>query len=348
MSQAVLAKPPRSAFAELSLSNARELVRDGKTIFFILFFPLFFLAMFGFLGIAIDAQNPTPEVAVVEGQEANNIAQQLNQSGISASVVPSADAAGNATAVVESDGVTANVVLDEQERPAWRGLYNAISATGVPMKAIHGFYSDGSPVYDLLGSSLASIAMVSFLTLALLGTAVPVVSQRGKGILRMLGTTPLRRSTFILAQVPPRVVMATVQLALVLGVTAALGYVEPASIPSLLFTAALGFTMLFALGYLIGSRARNAEATTTVVSLLIPAALILSGSVLPLQMFPEPVANAVSWLPTTVFANALSIDLVGMETPVPLWAHWLYLVGFAAVFAALAVFAFRWDQGEKK
>jgi ABC-2 type transport system permease protein len=177
---------------------------------------------------------------------------------------------------------------------------------------------------------------------------VPVVGQRGKGILRVLGTTPLKRSTYIAAQSPARLIIGVLQLAIVVVVTAVLGYLRPSAIPGLVVTALLGLAMLFAIGYLIGSRARNPESTTTVVSLLIPVALMLSGSIFPLTMFPQAFADAVQWLPTTVLAKALSVDLVGADTGIASWAYWLYLAGVGIVAAVLAGLAFRWDQGEQR
>jgi ABC-2 type transport system permease protein len=337
-----------SAFAELTATNAKELRRDGKTMFFIVFFPLFFLGLFGFLGFMIDSQNDAPVVEVTASAESEAVVAELEAAGIEASVADGATPADGTTALVTIDGDTAQVVLDSEAQPQWRPLVDAISATGIAKPDVTTGYEDGSPVFDPLKNSLASIVMVSFLTLALLGTAVPVVGQRGKGILRVLGTTPLKRTTYIAAQSPARLVIGVLQLAIVVIVTAALGYLRPATIPSLVITSLLGLGMLFAIGYLIGSRARNPESTTTIVSLLIPVALMLSGSIFPLSMFPPAVADAVSWLPTTVLANALSVDLVGAESGTSTLLYWAYLAGVGIVAAVLAAVAFRWDQGEQR
>jgi ABC-2 type transport system permease protein len=340
--------PKRSAFTELAATNARELVRDGKTMFFIVFFPLFFLGLFGFLGFMIDSQNDAPVVEVVAGEQSDAILAELDAAGIDATITDDATPADGTTAIVTANGDTAQVVLDSEAQPQWRPLVDAVSSVGIAKPDIAIGYEDGSAVFDPLKNSLASIVMVSFLTLALLGTAVPVVGQRGKGILRVLGTTPLKRSTYIAAQSPARLIIGVLQLAIVVVVTAVLGYLRPSAIPGLVVTALLGLAMLFAIGYLIGSRARNPESTTTVVSLLIPVALMLSGSIFPLTMFPQAFADAVQWLPTTVLAKALSVDLVGADTGIASWAYWLYLAGVGIVAAVLAGLAFRWDQGEQR
>ncbi|QHC71261.1 ABC transporter permease [Rathayibacter sp. VKM Ac-2801] len=345
---ATLEAPPRSALAELSLTNARELLRDGKTMFFLLFFPLFFLGLFWFLANTIDAESPRPVVTVAESAGSAALVDRLEADGFTATEAAPGTTAPGSTAIVTVQEGGATVLLDAQEKPQWRGLVDSVAAEGIARTSISAGYSDGTAVFDPLRNSLASIVMVSFLTLALLGTAVPVVGLRGKGTLRLLGTTPLRRSTFILSQSPARFLLGVAQLALVIAVTAVLGYLSPAAVPRLIVTALIGLTMLFAIGYLIGSRASNSEATTTVVSLLIPVALMLSGSVIPLSVFPPEVQAVVSWLPTTVLANALSVDLVGAADAVDIGVAWGVMAAVAALAAALATVLFRWDQGEKR
>jgi ABC-2 type transport system permease protein len=345
---ALLTKQPRAAFAELSMTNARELLRDGKTMFFILFFPLFFLGLFWFLAHTIDAESPQPVVAVTASSGSEAVVNELEEAGFTVSELPDGRTTDEATAIVSVEGSSATVLLDAEEEPQWRGLVDAVAGTGIAKADIATAYSDGRAVFDPLRSSLASIVMVSFLTLAMLGTSVPVVALRGKGTLRLLGTTPLRRATFIAAQTPSRFLLGIAQLALVVTVTAALGYLSPGAVPRLILTALLGLIMLFALGYLIGSRAGNAEATTTVVSLLIPVALMLSGSVIPLEVFPPQVAEVIGWLPTTVLADALAVDLVGDSSAANLPIAWMVMAGVAIVAALLATALFRWDQGERR
>ncbi|AZZ47930.1 ABC transporter permease [Rathayibacter rathayi] len=345
---ASLDSPPRSALAELSLTNARELLRDGKTMFFIVFFPLFFLGLFSFLASTIDAKSPQPVVAVTQSADSAAFVHRLEAAGFVASEAAPGATAQDATAVVTIHDASASVLLDAEKKPQWRGLVDSIAADGIAKTSITAVYTDGSAVFDPLRTSLASIVMVSFLTLALLGTAVPVVALRGKGTLRLLGTTPLRRSTFILSQSPARFLLGVAQLALVVAVAAVLGYLSPAATPRLIVTALLGLTMLFAIGYLFGSRASNSEATTTVLSLLIPVALMLSGSVIPLSVFPAQVQAAVGWLPTTVLAKALSVDLVGDVTAIDLRVAWGVMAAVAVLAVVLASVLFRWDQGEER
>jgi ABC-2 type transport system permease protein len=339
---------PRSTFTELSLTNARELVRDGKTMFFILIFPMFFLAMFGFIGTMADADSPDPVVAVVDAPGAESLAASLAAEGIDAAVVAPGGASPDVTAVVTLSDDAAGIVLDAAAQPAWHPLVAAVRDTGVLRSDITAVYSDGAPVFDPLRTSLPTVLMVSFLTLALLGTAVPVVALRQKGTLRLLGTTPLGRMTFIVSQSPARFALGLAQAAVVITVAAVLGYVDPSAVPRLAATSVVGLGMVFAIGYLVGSRATNTELMTTVVSLVIPVALLTSGSMIPSSLFPDGVARVMDALPTSILSDALAVDLGGPVGETNVYLSWLVLAGVGVVAAVLARFVFTWDQGDRR
>lgn len=333
---------PRSAMTELIATNTRELIRDGKTMFFVLVFPLFFLALFWFIGYSTDSEAATPHVVI--SQESAQLQANLLERGIE--VVPASAEQANVHISLQED--SAQVTLAAIEQPSWHQVVQAIRDTGIARTAIEVQTTEGFPVLDPLRTSLASILMVSFLSLSFLGTSVPLVSLRGSGTLRLLGTTPLKRSTFVFSQSPARFALGLLQLLLVIGVTVYLGYLDFANLPRLLVTALLGLLMLFALGYLIGSRARNPEATTMVVSLFLPAALMLSGAVIPMQVFPDGLVRILEWLPTTVLANSLSVDLVGASDGLSLGISWALMTAVTVIAALVTMRIFRWDAGGKK
>lgn len=335
---------PSSALAELTATNTRELVRDGKTMFFVLLFPLFFLGLFWFIGYSTDADAATPHVVVAESTIGPEINKSLETQGIT--TVPRNDPTANILLTADSEHAT--VTLAANDLPSWNKTVQALRDVGIPRTAIDVVTTDGIAAMDPLRTSMASILMISFLSLAFLGTAVPLVSLRGQGTLRLLGTTPLKRSVFVLSQSPARFGLGLFQMFLVISVTFYLGYLDIAQLPRLLVTALLGLIMLFSLGFLIGSRARNAEATTTVVSLLLPVALMLSGAVIPMQVFPESVVRVLEWLPTTVLANSLSTDLVGSDSGLGIGISWAAMAVVAIIAAVITTKIFRWDSVIKK
>ncbi|MFC4057770.1 ABC transporter permease [Planomonospora corallina] len=201
--------------------------------------------------------------------------------------------------------------------------------------------------FDPVRSGIPAVLLMAFMSLAFFGTATPLISLRQKGTLRMLGTTPLSRTTFILAQAPVRFAIALGQLAALSAVALATGFLEPSAIGRLLVTCALGLAMLFAVGYLVAARMRNPELANGLLALVMPVTLMLSGVFLPMEIFPEGLRSVAGHLPTTYFADALRQDLVGVAGG-PIVTAWLVMAGVAVAAAAAAVALFSWTDGEKR
>lgn len=332
-------------FWQLSLTNWRELYRDPKTLFFSMIFPFMFLAMFSGMGVMMDQAGSTPIVAVT-GEGAGSVGTGLADRDITQ--VTSGQQGTPANVMVTLDGTTALVILDSGETPAKNGVLDAIHAAGISKADITVVGSDGSEIYDPLRGALPAVLMLGLLSLAFIGTAAPLVGLRHRGTLRLLGTTPLSRLTFILAQTPARLALGAVQVALIAAYATYLGYLDLASAGSLMISAIIGLAMLLALGYLLAARISSQELATTVSSLLIPVALIFSGSMLPSQLLPDGLRAVTDKLPTTLLANAFGVDLVGSGNRSELPPAWLLMSAIALVAAVLAAIAFRWDQGERK
>lgn len=331
-----------TGFRQLTLTNWRELVREPKTLFFTMFFPLLFLAMFGGLSVLMDRSGDPPVVAV-GGDAPAAVTAALADAGV-ATAAPGAAA----TMTVTTAGARATVHLAAGAGVARSDVIDALREAGFARAAIAVLQPDGSPAFDPLRGALPTVLMVGLLSLALLGTAAPLVGLRGRGTLRLLGTTPVRRWTFILAQTPPRLLLGAAQVAIVAIVAALLGYLQPAELPALAVTCVLGLLMVLALGYLFASRMISQDLATTVASLLLPVAMMLGGSMLPTQLMPAAVQQAADLLPTTMLSKALAVSLTGSGSGADLPALWGGMALVAVVATALAATLFTWDQGEHR
>lgn len=334
------------AFRALSSTSAKEILRDPKTLFFTVVFPFLFLGLFFFMDATFSSQGPAPTAVVVQGHDAEHLVQSLKQDGLPATTNAAVGPEAPAVWITASDdSVTAT--LSGKELPARSEVLAGLQDAGYPRHSVAFHAPDGTPLTDMLATSVPSVLMVALLSLAFLGTAAPLVGLRQRGTLRLLGTMPINRGTFLLAQMPIRIVIALVQVALIVVTAWTQGLLDPVRLPLLLVTVAIGLVCLLAVAYLIVARIRSQDLATTVMSLILPIALLLAGAMMPSELLPGSVVAVSHWVPTTVLSNAIGDSLSGVHTgPMNLVQAWLFLASVAGVCGLLASRLFTWDQGE--
>ncbi|MEX2982484.1 ABC transporter permease [Streptomyces sp. C36] len=346
---------PTPAFAQLVRTNSRELFRDGKTIFFVLLFPLLFVAMF--IGIGLLNTGGSYKLAVAPSGKQREIVRQLSDSdGFKAdpwrgkALPENGDLAGYDAIVYPSapSGDHVLVVIDSAKFGALKGIRSALGDSGIPASDVDFRTPDGGKPFDPIKISLPTALLMALMSMAFFGTATPLIALRARGTLRLLGTTPLRRRTFVLAQAPVRLALVAVQLVILGAIAVGLGFLSAANAVRVLGTGFLGAVMLFAFGYLVAARMRNAEVANGLLAVLMPLVLFASGLFLPLDLLPSAVQDISKALPTTYLVDALSHDLTGATSAHGLALDWLVLLAGTVIFGGLAARLFSWDQGEER
>jgi ABC-2 type transport system permease protein len=184
------------------------------------------------------------------------------------------------------------------------------------------------------------------LALAVMGTALVNLSiatgfERGYGVLKRLGSTPLGRPSLLGAKVAAVVVVEVLQAVVLVPVSLALGWHPTAGGAGtaiavlLLATAGFGGLGLFLAGVL------RAEVNLAAANGLWLLLLLVSGMLAPLSKLPGWLEEVAKLLPAAALAQALH-DTLGLGTSVPGWA-WVVLVIWAVVAPAAAVSTFRWE-----
>ncbi|MFI1799333.1 ABC transporter permease [Streptomyces sp. NPDC020379] len=343
------------AFTQLVRANSRELFRDGKTIFFVLLFPLLFVAMF--IGIGLLNTGGSYKMAVTPARNQQEIVRELSHSsGFKAepwhrkSLPENGDLAGYDAIVHPSAtaGDRALVVVDSAKFGALKGIRSALGHSGISASKVDFRTPDGGKPFDPIRISLPTALLMALMSMAFFGTATPLIALRARGTLRLLGTTPLRRRTFVLAQAPVRLALVAVQLVVLGAIAVGLGFLPAVDAARVLGTGFLGAVMLFAFGYLVAARMRNAEVANGLLAVLMPLVLFASGLFLPLDLLPSVVRDVSKALPTTYLVDALTHDLTGAPSTYGLTLDWLVLLAGAVLFGGLAARLFSWDQGEER
>ncbi len=184
------------------------------------------------------------------------------------------------------------------------------------------------------------------LALAVMGTSLVNLSiatgfERGYGVLKRLGSTPLGRPSLLGAKIAAVVVVEVIQAVVLVAVAVALGWHPHAGGAGVAVAAILLATAGFGgLGLLLAGLLR-AEVNLAAANGLWLLLLLVSGMVSPLHALPRWLVHVAEILPAAALAQALH-DALGAGLAVPGWA-WLALVLWAVLAPAAAIATFRWE-----
>jgi ABC-2 type transport system permease protein len=202
-------------------------------------------------------------------------------------------------------------------------------------------------------SLIASAIAITLILVAYYNLVTTFVARREDLVLQRMRTGELTDAEVLLGTAVPTLLVTVVQI-LVVGVgVVALGKWSPPVDVVLPLTALLGGGALMVLLAAVStSFTRTVESAQFTTLPLVLAAMMLSGLLVPLSGFPEPVAQVFRLLPLTPVIELSRLGLVGetwngdavdtagawAAAPVPL----AVLAGWLVVGAVLARLVFRW------
>jgi ABC-2 type transport system permease protein len=197
----------------------------------------------------------------------------------------------------------------------------------------------GKPVDFLLPGVLA-LAVIST---AFVNLGIATGFERGYGVLKRLGGSPLPRSALIAAKLVAVAILEAIQIVLLVAIAlGALGWQPAATASPLLALGALVLgTLAFAgLGLLLAGTLRP-EATLAIANGLFLVFLLLGGVVLPLDHLPAPLEALSHLLPAAALSDLLRSALAGAAGDIvrPV----LVLSAWALASIAIAARTFRWE-----
>jgi ABC-2 type transport system permease protein len=197
------------------------------------------------------------------------------------------------------------------------------------------------PVDFLVPGILALAVMSTAMTALGIGTGF----ERGYGVLKRLGATPLGRPRLLAAKIIAVIGVELVQAAVLVSVGYALGWrpdgfsggagAGQAVAAMILGTVAFGGIGLWLAGAL------KPLVNLAVVNTLFVVLLLLGGMLVPLGKLPGWLAGVARVLPASALADALHAVL-GSRTPVT-GRDWLVLAAWAVAAPVVAGLTFRWE-----
>lgn len=190
---------------------------------------------------------------------------------------------------------------------------------------------------------LPAVLAVAIVAAGLVNLGIATAFERGHGVLKRLGGSPLPRGGLVAAKIGAVLLVEAAQVALLVGVaTLGLGWAPGPGASVALAIAALGLgTFAFgALGMLLAGTLRP-EATLALANGLFVIGILLGGVLVPAAALPGLLGDLAAVTPTAALADLLRIALGAAPGdaagPLALLAAW----GTAA--AAAAARWFRWE-----
>ena len=356
------------SFVSLSKAMALGLLRDRAAVFFMLVFPLMFLALFG----ALFNNDATPQAKVVQVGDVRVLDDMPDAERATLRDVlkiektdGSAEARSEALKKVRKGDMDAVVfqrgkggvelrysAADSVRSGNVRGVVDSIvqqanqRATGQP------------PAYRLAPRQLEdeSVKPIQYLTPGLLswavamggvfGSALNLVSWRKKRILRRLWLAPVNAASVVGARVGVNLVLAFAQTAVFVGLATlpVYGLRLTGHWWLCLPLVACGTLAFMSIGLLIGSWARTEEAANGLAQIIVLPMAFLSGSFFPLDSRPTGSAPSRTSCRSRTSRRRCSPCSARGES----WGAVLPVMGglllFAGVLTLIAARLFRWDD----
>jgi ABC-2 type transport system permease protein len=360
------------ALRTLTIANIKSFTRDRQALFWTLAFPLIFIFLFGaiFTGGSsktkigwadadgtpasaalhdLFARNPVVEL--VEGTQADLLAKF--QHGDVSGVVSIPKGYSAAVAAARAGGgpqATVTVYTDPSQQ-----------ATAGAVMALVGGLLDSANIGNqprAIGADLETLKTqdlnaVSYLVPSILGmslmqlgifSAIPLVGDRQKLILKRLSATPLRRWQLIGSNIIMRLLVGLAQTTIIVGIGAAVFDVKiTGSLFAVAGLALLGAVTFISLGYVIASFAKTEDSANGMVSAIQFPLMFLSGTFFPIDVMPGALQGVARLLPLTYLSDAMRQVMVNGAAFAPLSLCVAVLAGWSIVCFGISARFFRWQ-----
>ena len=339
-------------------------------MFWTLAFPLIFVVLFGSIfsggsnrrSIGFADLDGTPSsaqlasafgsvdgVTLVKGSEPDLVAQMKKGDLASVIVVPKgygqtvSSKAGTANVAVYTD--PSQSAADGATRQLVGFVLSAVNqaATGQPPAVEPSFQPVQTNDLSFISYLVPSILGMSLMQLGVF-SAIPLVADRQKLILKRLQATPLRRWQLVGSNVLMRLLIAAFQTLIIVGVGSLLYKVQIAgSWPLIGALILLGSLAFIALGYVIASFATTEESANGMTSVVQFPLMFLSGTFFPIDAMPDALKTVARVLPLTYLGDGLRQVMVDGTPFAPLWVCFAFLAVWLIVCFGIAARFFRWQ-----
>ncbi|HEY0443706.1 MAG TPA: ABC transporter permease [Candidatus Limnocylindrales bacterium] len=362
------------ALLQLTLANIRTFLRDRAALFWTLAFPLIFVVLFGSIfsggqgtrdiGWADQDATPAsaqlrdqfkaaPNVALTDGSETDLQAKMKTGELSAIVVVPKGYGAGlSAASGGGGPAVKLGVYTDPTQQAQTASTIQLVQGV---LAGVNIAISGRPPVVGFEPRTIQTqnLSFISYLVPSILGmalmqlgvfSAVPLVADREKLILKRLNATPLRRWQLVGSNVLMRLLIGIVQTVIIIAVGARLYGVQlSGNFLVLGALVVLGSLTFISLGYVIASFAPTEDAANGMTSVVQFPLMFLSGTFFPIDAMPDFLKTIARALPLTYLSDGLRQVMVDGTPFAPLWVCFAVLAAFLVICFTISARFFRWQ-----
>jgi ABC-2 type transport system permease protein len=242
-------------------------------------------------------------------------------------------AAPFARSVAAQAGVEARLTLRRGE--------NLLAMVGLPVGALALFGTLGLAGGHRLESLVPGVLALALVASGLVNLGIATAFERGYGVLKRLGGSPLGRDGLVAAKIAVVGVIAVVQVIALLALALVIGW-HPgpaASVVGFIIALTVGSATFASLGLLIAGTLR-AEATLVTANVLFLVALLFGGVLLPIEDLPGAL-KVIAWgSPVGALAEAFRSSLTDGAGYL---GHLAVVAAWGIGAGVLTVRTFRWD-----
>jgi ABC-2 type transport system permease protein len=362
---------PLLTFAKIDI---RRLFRDKVAIFFVFFFPVMFLLVFGSLFGRSEVSFNVALINQSESQFAAEFEQQINDGDIF-NVDEEVASVNEAHEKMSRGEIDATIILPEgfgkvgenTDIPSGRAevvydrgndhagvtigsilesIFADINAEFVPVETpftlnVEPTEAEGLSRLDFLFSGLLGF---SILSLGIFGPTTVFPRMKEKGILRRYHTTPIRIWQYFAGNVLSNAFVGILAVAfmfvvarLVFGISMRGDYL------SLVLFTVLGTITVFGIGLAAGGWAKNEAQAAPLANLIAFPMMFLSGVFFPRFLMPDWLATITQFLPLTPFIDGLRLIITEGMTILQVGTEVAMLAAWAVIIYLVAFKLFRWE-----
>jgi ABC transporter DrrB family efflux protein len=338
----------QSSLYQLTMVRFHLILREPEAIFWIFIFPILLA-----VGLGIAFRNRPADVLQV-GATTSQLAQALaTDKGLSAAVLDEARgtkalATGKILllAIQSPAGVTYKFDDTNPDARTARMLVDRdLQAAAGQREAVHAqnqlVHETGSRYIDFVIPGLLGMNLMGS---AMWGLGFSIVEARQKKLLKRMVASPMPRWQYLMSFILSRLAMLVLEVVVFLGfVRLVFGVPFRGPLWQLGFLCVLTSLAFSALGLLVASRAKNMEAVSGLMNLVMLPMWILSGIFFSASRFPVVIQPLVRALPLTAAIDAMrgnmlqGMSLGQMAVPVAILLAWLV----AAFGISLRIFRWR-------